>query len=58
MSLPEEEVRAMQYAREFLLNLATGEIKRIPKDVRKRAIQVLRHYPGPTSITMYWGRKV
>lgn len=58
MSLPDEEARAIQYARKLLFEIATGwrpgetlngytksEYKRIPRALREAARRVLRHYP-------------
>lgn len=55
MTLPHEELRSLQYAREFLVELATFQIKRVPKAVRVRARDILRHYPMRSRISMKWG---
>lgn len=47
MSLPEQEVRAMRRAWEFLLHLSSGEI-RIDghiAEVRQNARDIIRHFP-------------
>lgn len=46
MTLPYERTIAVVCTRDFLLKLAMGEIKRIPKDVREQARRLLRHYPN------------
>lgn len=45
MSMPDEEARSLKMAFEFLLDLSSGEEKRIPSATRKRAREVVRHYP-------------
>lgn len=49
MSLPDERARAIKKAREFLRRLLSpyGEegIKGVPKEVRRGAYSVLRHFP-------------
>ena len=48
MTLPDERYRAIQWAERFLKELAHDRKKypRIPKDVRREAYSILRHYPG------------
>jgi len=50
MTLPCERTRAVINAREFLVQLCCGEIKRIPSEVRDRARRILRHYPSPVDL--------
>ncbi len=45
MTLPDERVRAVNYTREFLVKLASREIKRVPDEVREEARRLLKHYP-------------
>jgi hypothetical protein len=46
MTLPYERFRAVKSAREFLGDLIDPrKTPRVPKEVRKRALFVLRHYP-------------
>ena len=45
MSTPREEARALDDAWRFLLDLCSGEEKRIPSATRDRARWVVRHYP-------------
>jgi hypothetical protein len=45
MTLPDERTRATLRTRQFLLEISSGEIKRIPREVRARAKALLRHYP-------------
>ncbi len=48
MTLPDERYRAVIWAKQFLLELATDKQKypRVPKTVRQQAHSILRHYPG------------
>jgi hypothetical protein len=50
MTLPYERHCAVISAREFLVELACGEIKRIPAEVRDRARRLLKHYPSPIDL--------
>jgi hypothetical protein len=54
MSLPEQQVRAMCQAAEFLLDLSSGREKRIPSATRKRAREIAKHYPYAPEIEAYW----
>jgi hypothetical protein len=46
MTLPYERFRAVKSAREFLGDLLDPrKTPRVPKDVRRQALFVLRHYP-------------
>lgn len=51
MTLPHERTRATISTREFLFAICSpygiGGIKGIPKDVRDRALRLLKHYPTP-----------
>ena len=51
MTMPNERTRAVLRAREFLQRLASpyGEdwIKKVPAEVRKEALRILKHYPFP-----------
>jgi hypothetical protein len=47
MTLPDERYRALQYTERFLMDLCDPSVTpRIPKTVRQRAAQCLRHYPS------------
>lgn len=46
MTLPNERVLAVCNAYRFIHEIASGEIKRIPGDVRQRARALLRHFPN------------
>jgi len=47
MTLPHEEVLAVINTREFLYSLIDPKkTKRIPKNIRIRARQLLKHYPN------------
>jgi len=51
MTLPDERLRALRSAREFLLALLTpSETPKVPRDVRRWASRVLKHYPLPLEI--------
>lgn len=47
MTLPNERLRAVKFAEEFLRELASDKTKypRVPKSVRQEAYAILRHYP-------------
>lgn len=48
MTLPDERLRALFLAREFLVALLTpSDTPKVPKDIRRWASHVLKHYPGP-----------
>lgn len=53
MTLPYERTSAVLRAHEFLRKLAHpyDGFKRIPKDVRREAMSILRHYPWPCEMT-------
>lgn len=46
MTLPDERYRAVKWAEQFLIGLASGQTPRVPKRVREEARSILRHYPG------------
>lgn len=55
MTLPCERTRSVLHAKDFLLRLATpygGGLKRIPKEVRREARRLLRHYPSWHDLTL------
>lgn len=53
MTLAFEEENAINSARMFLEGLMIPSVTpRVPKEIRKRARQVLRHYPGPMRTEM------
>jgi hypothetical protein len=46
MSLPEEEKKALDQAKEFLYDLMNPkETPKVPKYIRLRARNVIKHYP-------------
>lgn len=48
MTLPDERLRALHAAREFLVALLyPAKTPKVPKDIRQWASRVLKHYPGP-----------
>lgn len=48
VTLPDERLRSMEWARSFLVRLMTpSETKRVPLAVRREARSILKHYPTP-----------
>lgn len=46
MTLPDERYLAMKWGREFLFELLDPKkTPRVPKDVRRQALHILRYYP-------------
>lgn len=46
MTVPRERTNAVMWTAQFLLQLTDPkQTPRVPKDVRERAIHLLRHYP-------------
>jgi hypothetical protein len=46
MTMPDERFRAVRYAREFMHDLLDPKkTPKVPKEIRRRALSVLRHYP-------------
>ena len=53
MTLPDERYRAILYARKFCQDLLDSKkTPRVPKDVRRRALSVLRHFPEDYYLSM------
>jgi hypothetical protein len=52
MTLPYERTAAVLRAHEFLLKLSHPHegFRRIPKEVRREALRILRHYPWPSEM--------
>jgi len=51
MTLPNERTNAVENAREFLRSLLDPKLTpRVPKDIRRQAYWVLRHFPGPVDM--------
>lgn len=51
MTLPDERTRAVLYAKEFLRDLLDAKkTPRVPRTVRERARNVLKHYPADYEI--------
>ena len=47
MTLPDERYRALVYTERFLMDLCDPSVTpRVPRSVRQRAAQCLRHYPS------------
>jgi hypothetical protein len=53
MTIPSERTRAVNYTYDFLCDLLDPKkTPRVPKDVRRRASLLLRHYPGKWDMEM------
>lgn len=51
MTLPHERTNSLLEARSFLLDLLDSKATpRVPKEIRKRARDVLRHFPTPLDL--------
>lgn len=51
MTIPSERTRAVINTRKFLYSLLNPkETPRVPKDIRKMAARLLRHYPGSSEL--------
>jgi hypothetical protein len=46
MTLPDERYRAVLQTQRFLTELVAGTHPRVPKDVRRMASALLKHYPS------------
>ena len=47
MTLPDERYRALRCGQQMLMDLLDPKITpKVPKDIRKRALGILRHYPN------------
>lgn len=52
MTLPDERFRAANMAREFLLELTdSAKTPRVPSNIRRQAMSILRHYPSHYELT-------
>ena len=52
MTLPDERYRALRCGHQMLLDLLDPKITpKVPKDIRKRALGILRHYPNSYHFT-------
>ena len=48
MTLPDERYRAIRITEKLLTDLCnSAATPRVPREIRQRAAQCLRHYPGP-----------
>jgi hypothetical protein len=53
MTLPDERYRAIMYAKSFCEELLDPrKTPRVPKDIRRRALGVLRHFPDEYYLSM------
>jgi hypothetical protein len=54
MTTPDERLRAIRNAREFLRSLVNPkETPRVPLEIRRRAYWALKHYPREYDIKFY-----
>jgi hypothetical protein len=52
MTLPDERYRAIRITETLLTDLCNSRATpRVPREIRKRAAQCLRHYPGHYDLT-------
>ena len=57
MTTPDEELRALLRAEEFISQLAMkygGKYKRVPGEVRDMARHIIRHFPTQAGIRRAW----
>lgn len=53
MTLPYERLRAVNYTRDFLRDLLDPSLTpRVPKNIRDRAANLLKHYPWELEMEM------
>jgi len=53
MTLPDERYRAILYAKKFCEDLLdSSKTPRVPKEIRSRALGVLRHFPDDYYLSM------
>ena len=53
MTLPDERYRAIMFAKSLCEDLLdTSKTPRVPKDIRRRALSVLRHFPEEYYLNM------
>jgi len=53
MTLPDERYRAIVYAKQFCEDLLDPKrTPRVPRDIRRRALGVLRHFPDEYYLSM------
>ena len=53
MTLPDERYRAIMYAKNLCEDLLDSKkTPRVPKDIRRRALGVLRHFPDEYFLSM------
>jgi len=53
MTLPDERYRAIMYAKSFCEDLLDSKkTPRVPKEIRRRALGVLRHFPDEYYLSM------
>ena len=52
MTLPDERYRALRCGQQMLMDLLDPKITpKVPKHIRKRALDILRHYPSSYHFT-------
>ena len=53
MTIPSERTRAVLYTQDFLMDLLDPKkTPRVPKEIRRRASALLRHYPSDHDMEM------
>jgi hypothetical protein len=53
MTIPSERTRAVLYTQDFLIDLLDPKkTPRVPKEIRRRASALLRHYPSDYDMEM------
>lgn len=53
MTIPSERTRAVLYTQDFLMDLLDPKkTPRVPKEIRRRASALLRHYPSDYDMEM------
>ncbi|MFL6715448.1 MAG: BPSL0761 family protein [Burkholderiaceae bacterium] len=57
MITPEEWIRAIFLAREFLATLADSRAVGVPESIQHQAEYLLRHYPGPEDMAVKRGAR-
>ena len=59
MSVPSEEREALKLAWTFLFDLLDPKkTRKVPMEIRKRASRILRHYPGPQAVELFYKREL
>ncbi len=54
MTIPDEEIKALEYAQEFLEDIVLCKYKPMSKKARTMALAIFRHYPVKANIRRNW----